>query len=291
MGFRFRKSIKLAPRMRLNVGKKSVGVSVGGKGARISTNTRSGTRVTVSSPGTGLSYSQKIGGRASPSGAHARASSTPLLPAMEAAQWASLEEGQTHLVEVSAHSIEWLSLCACCGEKLAPLAGAKEIAPAVWASTQKINVFVPFYCSACLAHQDGLRSAWSVAVPGDETVAAAGAGAGFLGGCFLWIMMIFTLGMLGVSGTALFWAPLAVAGITGAYFWQQGKIKAQENIETATQQRESALTATRARLRPQCTCCGPAVWIEESHGTRRLFAFRSPSLSRAFAQLNSKKVV
>lgn len=62
MGFRFRKSIKIAPGVRLNVGTKSVGISAGVKGARISTNTRTGTRATVGIPNTGLSYSQKVGG-------------------------------------------------------------------------------------------------------------------------------------------------------------------------------------------------------------------------------------
>ena len=61
MGFRFRKSIKIAPGVRVNLGKKSVGVSVGGKYGGVSVNSRTGARARVSAPGTGLSYSQKIG--------------------------------------------------------------------------------------------------------------------------------------------------------------------------------------------------------------------------------------
>lgn len=34
MGFRFRKSFKVAPGVRLNIGKKSISVSFGGKGVR-----------------------------------------------------------------------------------------------------------------------------------------------------------------------------------------------------------------------------------------------------------------
>lgn len=57
MGFNFRKSFKIAPGVRLNVGKKGISsVSVGGKGARVSLG-KKGTRTTVSAPGTGLSYS------------------------------------------------------------------------------------------------------------------------------------------------------------------------------------------------------------------------------------------
>ena len=42
MGLRVRKSIKVAPGVKLNVGKKSVGVSVGGKHGGVSVNSKSG---------------------------------------------------------------------------------------------------------------------------------------------------------------------------------------------------------------------------------------------------------
>ena len=57
MGFRFRQSIKIAPGIKLNVGKKSASVSVGGKGASLNFS-KKGTRGTVGVPGTGLSYSK-----------------------------------------------------------------------------------------------------------------------------------------------------------------------------------------------------------------------------------------
>ena len=56
MGFRFRKSFKIAPGVKLNVGKKSVGVSVGGKGFRTSINSSGRKTTTAGIPGTGLSY-------------------------------------------------------------------------------------------------------------------------------------------------------------------------------------------------------------------------------------------
>lgn len=56
MGFRFRKSVKIAPGVRLNLGKKSAGISFGGKGAGVSINSKTGTTSRVSIPGTGLSY-------------------------------------------------------------------------------------------------------------------------------------------------------------------------------------------------------------------------------------------
>ena len=61
MGFRFRKSIKLAPGVKLNLGGKSMGLSVGGKYGGVSYNSRTGARSRISAPGTGLSYTSKIG--------------------------------------------------------------------------------------------------------------------------------------------------------------------------------------------------------------------------------------
>lgn len=57
MGFNFRKSLKIAPGIRLNITKKGVSsVSLGTKGARVNLG-KKGTRTTVGLPETGLSYS------------------------------------------------------------------------------------------------------------------------------------------------------------------------------------------------------------------------------------------
>ena len=56
MGFiRFRKSIKLAPGVKLNVNKKSVSLTTGTRGLHHTVGTK-GSRTTVGIPGTGLSY-------------------------------------------------------------------------------------------------------------------------------------------------------------------------------------------------------------------------------------------
>src|SRR5262245_49903493 len=56
MGFRFRRSLKIAPGFRLNIGKRGfTSVSVGGRGFR-STFGKRGVRHTVGLPGTGLSF-------------------------------------------------------------------------------------------------------------------------------------------------------------------------------------------------------------------------------------------
>lgn len=61
MATKFRKSIKIAPGVKLNLGKKSAGISIGGKYGGVSFNSKTGARARVSAPGTGLSYSTKIG--------------------------------------------------------------------------------------------------------------------------------------------------------------------------------------------------------------------------------------
>jgi len=64
MGFRFRKSVKVAPGVRVNVSKSGVSTSIGPRGAKINVSNR-GVRVTTSIPGTGISYSRTLssGGR------------------------------------------------------------------------------------------------------------------------------------------------------------------------------------------------------------------------------------
>lgn len=61
MGLNFRKSIKLADGVKLNVGKKSASVSVGKKGAHVNVSSTGRKSITVGIPGTGLSYTQEIG--------------------------------------------------------------------------------------------------------------------------------------------------------------------------------------------------------------------------------------
>lgn len=61
MGFNFRKSIKIAPGVKLNIGKKGISsVSVGKQGARVTKDKNGNTKVTIGIPGTGISYTKKI---------------------------------------------------------------------------------------------------------------------------------------------------------------------------------------------------------------------------------------
>lgn len=64
MGLRFRKSIKVAPGVKLNLNKNSASVTVGTKGAHYTVNSNGKKTTSTSIPGTGLSYvSAKNGGK------------------------------------------------------------------------------------------------------------------------------------------------------------------------------------------------------------------------------------
>lgn len=62
MGLNFRKRIKIAPGVNLNVGKRGIGLSAGVRGASVSMSSR-GVRANVGIPGSGLSYSHNLSSR------------------------------------------------------------------------------------------------------------------------------------------------------------------------------------------------------------------------------------
>ncbi len=57
MGFRFRRSLRLAPGIRINLSKTGASLSLGRRGATLNFSGR-GTKATIGLPGTGLSYSE-----------------------------------------------------------------------------------------------------------------------------------------------------------------------------------------------------------------------------------------
>src|ERR1700693_351172 len=66
MGFRFRRSVKLFPGLRLNFGKRGISASIGVRGAHV-TYGPTGTRTTVGLPGSGVSYTHLEKPRSEPS--------------------------------------------------------------------------------------------------------------------------------------------------------------------------------------------------------------------------------
>lgn len=65
MGLRIRKSIKIAPGVKLNLNKKSTSVTFGGKGFHHTVSSTGRKTTTVGVPGTGISYSKTSGGKTS----------------------------------------------------------------------------------------------------------------------------------------------------------------------------------------------------------------------------------
>ncbi len=65
MGFKFRKSFKIAPGIKFNVNKKSVGFTFGKRGAHFTINSKGKRTTSIGIPGTGLSYTSSSGGKKS----------------------------------------------------------------------------------------------------------------------------------------------------------------------------------------------------------------------------------
>ena len=59
MGFKFRKRIKIAPGVNINLSKSGVSTSIGKPGATVNVG-KNGVKATVGIPGTGVSYSQQL---------------------------------------------------------------------------------------------------------------------------------------------------------------------------------------------------------------------------------------
>lgn len=92
MSFRFRKSVKIAPGVRLNLSKSGVSTSLGTRGATVNIG-KKGVRSTVGIPGTGLSHTMTHGkGRkaSAPRATPAPAAPASAPEAQNAAGWKAL---------------------------------------------------------------------------------------------------------------------------------------------------------------------------------------------------------
>ena len=63
MGLRFRRSIKIAPGLKVNLNKDSVSLTAGGRGAHYTINSKGRKTASAGIPGTGLSYVDIQGSR------------------------------------------------------------------------------------------------------------------------------------------------------------------------------------------------------------------------------------
>ena len=67
MGFRVRKSFKLAPGVRMTVTPRGIGVSAGPRGAKLSVHSSGRVTQTLSLPGSGISHTETLRPSARPS--------------------------------------------------------------------------------------------------------------------------------------------------------------------------------------------------------------------------------
>ncbi|MCM3567774.1 DUF4236 domain-containing protein [Neobacillus mesonae] len=96
MGFRFRKSIKIAPGIRMNVGKKSVGLSVGVPGLRYTINSSGKRTTSVGIPGSGLYYTTSSGSKSYKTPAYQRRNEL----AKQQREWQKLQEAEQARLQV-----------------------------------------------------------------------------------------------------------------------------------------------------------------------------------------------
>lgn len=75
MGLRFRKSVKIAPGVKVNFGKKSSSVTIGPKGAHYTVSSTGRRTKSVGIPGTGLSYTTSSGGKSRKTRGNAKSAS------------------------------------------------------------------------------------------------------------------------------------------------------------------------------------------------------------------------
>lgn len=66
MGFRFYRRLRIAPGVRLNIGKRATSVSFGHRGAWLTWGAHGRRRATLGFPGTGLYYTTSSGGNSRP---------------------------------------------------------------------------------------------------------------------------------------------------------------------------------------------------------------------------------
>jgi tetratricopeptide (TPR) repeat protein len=93
--FRFRKSIKLGPGVRMNVGKRGVGLSAGTRGARYSVHSSGRRTTSVGVPGTGVGYTSSRGGGGARS-SRAKPAAAPIAPPAKPGLFAPKHEKAFH---------------------------------------------------------------------------------------------------------------------------------------------------------------------------------------------------
>ena len=137
MGFRFRKSIKLAPGVRLNLGKKSASISFGTRGLRHTISTSGRRTVSIGVPGTGIYYtkSSKVGSKL---GSKSAARDDSADPYQEVAEFEEALEYITSLHEKCDYEYDWEAIA-----KEPPPFKAGDKGPNELSALEKLESFKP----------------------------------------------------------------------------------------------------------------------------------------------------
>lgn len=283
MGFRVRRSIKIAPGVRLNIGKKSVGMSAGVKGARISTNTRTGTRATISAPGTGLSYSQKIGGTAS--GRRTPRSPSSAIPAHLLAQPVapslhSTNHSAYNVRVVGVNTVTCPCLCSCCSKPTPHPFEAQQYGSHFGVKVP-LAAWKPIYCAQCAQHIQLVSRVQQPVPPNINAVMGCGCLPALWIGFFVALAAFTHESGISFGGSGLLAAICCGAGL------QQHNIKREQVITENT----SARLAAGATQGPQCVSVGASAVMHPLEDGGTLFTFSNPQIAQVFAQLNGTHVL
>lgn len=104
MAFRFRRSVRLAPGLRLNIGKRGVSLSSGVRGASVTLGRR-GLYGNVGAPGTGMSYRQKLSGSSNPSRAYSQSNSSSNSPGNIQIQFILEDDGSVRIADEGGNAL------------------------------------------------------------------------------------------------------------------------------------------------------------------------------------------
>lgn len=100
MGLRFRKSIKIAPGIKINFNKKSWGVTFGKRGAHYTINSKGKQTASLGIPGTGLSYTTTSGGKS-------KKKASPNNPSVSNKRVELINKSSYHMY----NSVVWMKFC------------------------------------------------------------------------------------------------------------------------------------------------------------------------------------
>lgn len=152
MGFRFGRSFRLGKSARINVSRRGLGASFGGKGLRLGLGPRGG-RFTARIPGTGISYAKGLGGFGCLFAPIIFVATLPVLLVVALARLASGRPRRAGEVKPQPDQESWNDLC----ERFGPDAARSIWARQLWVGAPSPAVTVMFGAPADVGNLPGGR--------------------------------------------------------------------------------------------------------------------------------------